>query len=49
MKFQTKYYELEYENATIRTVKLSNTGIIRMIFSAVRDQNWGTVPSKILN
>jgi D-apionolactonase len=38
---------LLYENGTIRKIQFGNTEIIRMIYSAVRDRNWGTVPPKI--
>ncbi len=49
MKFQTKYYELDYEDAAIRSVKYGNCEIIRMIYSAVRDRNWGTVSKNIIS
>lgn len=39
--------ELTYENGSIRWIKLGETEIIRMIYSAVRDRNWGTIEPKI--
>ena len=47
MKLQTKYYQLEYENAGVRWIKSNDTEIIRMIYSAVRDHNWGTIETEI--
>lgn len=41
--------ELTYEKGTIRWIKIGNTEILRMIYSAVRDRNWGTVEPKIEN
>ena len=49
MKLQTKYYQLWYENATVRWIKTGGVEIIRSIYSAVRDHNWGTVEPKILD
>jgi hypothetical protein len=39
--------ELTYENGIIRWIKIGNTEILRMIYSAVRDRNWGTIEPKI--
>jgi len=39
--------ELVYENGSVRWIKLANTEILRMIYSAVRDRNWGTIEPKI--
>lgn len=39
--------ELVYENGSVRWIKLGNTEILRMIYSAVRDRNWGTIGPKI--
>lgn len=49
MKLQTKYYTLEYENAAVRLIKSGKTEIVRMIYSAVRDQNWGTIIPEIIS
>lgn len=49
MNLKTKYYQLEFENAAVRWIKSGNTEIVRMIYSALRDQNWGTVEPKILS
>lgn len=48
MIFKTKYFQLEYENAAVRWIKLGNTEVIRMIYSAVRDHNWGTIEPEII-
>ena len=39
--------DLVYENGAIRWIKLGNIEILRMIYSAVRDRNWGTIEPKI--
>jgi hypothetical protein len=39
--------ELTYENGCIRWIRLGNAEILRMIYSAVRDQNWGTIEPTI--
>jgi D-apionolactonase len=39
--------ELTYENGSIRWIRFGNTEILRMIYSAVRDRNWGTIEPKI--
>jgi hypothetical protein len=39
--------ELTYENGSLRWIKIGNTEILRMIYSAVRDRNWGTIEPKI--
>lgn len=38
-----------YENGSLRYIKAGRTEIIRMIYSAVRDRNWGTIPFTITN
>lgn len=38
-----------YENGSIRQIKYDNVEVIRMIYSAVRDQNWGTFDFSIEN
>ncbi len=35
--------DLVYENGNIRWIKLCDSEILRMIYSAVRDRNWGTI------
>jgi len=39
--------EMTYWNGSIRWIKIGNTEILRMIYSAVRDRNWGTIEPKI--
>lgn len=40
--------DLLYENGSIRWIRLGNTEILRMIYSAVRDCNWGTIEPVVL-
>src|SRR5690554_6534209 len=35
--------EMVYENGTVRYIRLKGFEVLRMIYPAVRDQNWGTV------
>ncbi|HYO89594.1 MAG TPA: hypothetical protein VER79_13170, partial [Candidatus Limnocylindrales bacterium] len=35
---------LDYENGLIRNVRLGEREIVRAVYAAVRDHNWGTVP-----
>lgn len=39
--------DLVYENGAVRWIRLGNTEVLRMIYSAVRDRNWGTIEPKI--
>jgi len=41
--------DLVFENGSIRWIKLGDIEIIRMIYSAVRDRNWGTIGPVVLN
>lgn len=36
-----------YENGDLRYIRLSKYEILRSIYAAVRDQNWGTVPGQL--
>lgn len=38
---------LIYESGLIKYLKAGNSEILRMIYSAVRDANWGTIPAQI--
>ena len=38
---------LQYENGFLRYIKAGNIEAIRMIYFALRDHNWGTVPGRI--
>ncbi|NJK86966.1 MAG: hypothetical protein HC906_14305 [Bacteroidales bacterium] len=49
MELNAGNLKLIYEAGTIRTITLNNTEVIRMIYPAVRDQNWGTVPQEIVS
>ena len=46
-KLKAGELDLVYENGAIRWIKLGDTEILRMIYSAVRDRNWGTIEPKI--
>src|SRR5687768_11547317 len=35
---------LEYESGTLRWIRLGEQEILRGIYAAIRDQNWGTIP-----
>jgi hypothetical protein len=39
----------EYINGTLRYIRLGDIELLRQIYSAVRDQNWGTVPGTLIN
>lgn len=45
----TTNYQCLYEKGAIRKVMTGSTEILRMIFSAVRDRNWGTLEPQILS
>ena len=45
---KTRFFELKYENGAIRWIKNNGIEIVRMIYSAVRDHNWGTVVPEIM-
>lgn len=40
-------FRLLYQNGFIRYVRYGETEILRMIYFAVRDENWGTIPLEI--
>jgi len=40
-------FQCQYEEGNLRYIKVGNTEIIRMIYSAVRDHNWDTIPPEI--
>ena len=40
---------LIYENGSIRWIKAGGIEIVRMIYSAVRDHNWGTIEPEIVD
>jgi len=37
-----------YEDGALRNIKFGNIELIRMIYAAVRDENWGTVQANII-
>jgi hypothetical protein len=49
MLLQAGPLSLIFQNGDLRYIKLGNQEIIRRIYGAVRDQNWGTVPAEITN
>jgi len=38
---------LAYENGALRCIKLGSADVLLMIYAAVRDHNWGTVPGRL--
>lgn len=40
---------LLYEHGDIRSIKVGKREVVRRVYGAVRDRNWGTVPAKITN
>ena len=50
MKLKTSKYKLNYENGSVRWIKSWwSIEIVRMIYSAVRDHNWGTIEPEIVD
>ncbi|WP_373523667.1 hypothetical protein [Aquiflexum sp.] len=48
-RLKAGHLELLYEEGFLRYIKLGGHEVIRMIYHAVRDQNWGTIPMTISN
>ncbi len=48
-QLKTRFYSVLYEHGSVRQIKSGNTEILRMIYSAVRDWNWGTLIPEILH
>lgn len=42
-------YSMVYERGAIRSIKKGETEIVRMVYAAVRDKNWGTIEPHITN
>jgi D-apionolactonase len=40
---------MQYENGFLRWVKAGKVEIVRMLYFALRDKNWSTIPAKIIN
>jgi D-apionolactonase len=40
---------LVFENGAIRYIRLGDREVLRNVYAAVRDYNWGTVPPKLHN
>lgn len=38
---------LTYENGALRYIRLGRTDVLLMVYAAVRDHNWGTVPGRL--
>lgn len=47
-EFKTKHFKCWYDNSAVRWVKTGDIEIVRMIYSAVRDHNWGTIEPEII-
>lgn len=48
LKLKAGELDLVYENGSIRCIIFDDGEILRMIYSAVRDRNWGTIEPDIL-
>ncbi len=46
-ELKNRFFELTYENGSVRWIKSNGVEIVRMIYSAVRDHNWGTIEPEI--
>ena len=46
-KLQAGDISLEYGQGSIRYLKVGDTEILRMVYFAVRDHNWDTIPMTI--
>jgi D-apionolactonase len=40
---------LQYDSGSIRYIRYGDVEVVRQIYAAVRDQNWGTVPGRLNN
>ncbi|MDO1448661.1 hypothetical protein Q0590_20460 [Rhodocytophaga aerolata] len=49
MLLKAGHFSLTYENGFLRYVKLAEHEVIRMIYFAVRDRDWNTIPGIISN
>lgn len=47
LKLKAGQLEVVYENGSLRWIRLGDSEILRMIYSAVRDRNWGTIEPRI--
>jgi D-apionolactonase len=48
-ELKTRYFKATYENGALRRIMHQDTEVIRMIYAAVRDRNWGTVEPDIIS
>ncbi len=46
---KTRFFTATYENGAVRRIMNRETEVIRMIYSAGRDRNWGTVEPEIIH
>ncbi len=49
LTLSTGHLEVLFENGFLRYIRFGNAELLRMIYFAVRDSNWGTVPHHITN
>jgi len=49
MQLKAGNISLAYDNGALRWLKYGDSEILRMIYFAVRDKNWGTVEPVIVN
>lgn len=49
IRLQAGPLSLLYDNGTLRSICAGNTELVRQIYSAVRDRNWGTISGELKN
>ena len=49
MQLNFSKYFVSYQNGALRWIKSGDIEIIRMIYAAVRDHNWGTIEPEVVN
>jgi hypothetical protein len=47
--FHASNLQVHYQNGFLRYLRLGNAEVLRMLYFAVRDQNWNTMPLQIKN
>lgn len=48
MNLKTSYFTAQYKKGALRYIKSGKVEVLRMVYSAVRDSNWGTLNPKIV-
>lgn len=47
LKLRAGPLRVQYESGALRYVRLGETEVVRMMYAALRDEHWGTVPAQI--